>query len=132
MGRGLFLLRLAGGHTMWLHQLDTLAPAAAPPPDFLQARPDTRLHTARDSKAYAMLPIPAQGGCTQRIEVLAPSGKSCGTAEFRLAAGSCTTNFIDIGYDGTVVQQLPASMEDHSCNGNTCSCTWRWWPGFFH
>ena len=132
IGSGLFLLRLAGGHTTWLHQLDSLATVAAPAPDYLRSRPDTRLHMAHDGKAYAMLPIPAQRACTQRIEVLAPSGKSCGSAEFTLSPGSCTTNFIDIGYDGTVVQQLPASMEDHSCRGNQCSCTWRWWPGLFH
>ena len=132
IGSGLFLLRLAGGHTTWLHQLDSLATVAAPAPDYLRLRPDTRLHMAHDGKAYAMLPIPAQRACTQRIEVLAPSGKSCGSAEFTLSPGSCTTNFIDIGYDGTVVQQLPASMEDHSCRGNQCSCTWRWWPGLFH
>jgi hypothetical protein len=131
-GSGLFVLRLAGGHTTWLHQIDSLATAAAPAPDYLQARPDTRLHVAHDGQAYAMLPIPAQGQCTQHIEVLAPSGKSCGSAEFALASGSCTTNFIDVGYDGTVVQQLPDSMEDHSCAAANCSCTWRWWPGFFH
>ena len=131
IGSGLFVLRLAGGHTTWLHQLDSLATVARPAPDYLQSRPDTRLHMAHGGKAYAMLPIPVQGDCTQRIEVLAPSGKSCGSAEFVLAAGSCTTSFIDVGYDGTVVQQLPASMEDHSCPGNQCSCTWRWWPGFF-
>jgi hypothetical protein len=132
VGSGLFVLRLAGGHTTWLHQLDSLATVPAAAPGYLTSRPDTRLHMAHGGKAYAMLPIPAQGACTQRIEVLAPSGKSCGSAEFGLGSGSCTTNFIDIGYDGTVVQQLPASMEDRSCTGNECSCTWRWWPGFFH
>jgi hypothetical protein len=131
IGSGLFVLRLAGGHTTWLHQLDSLATAAAAAPGYLASRPDTRLHMAHGGKAYAMLPIPAQGDCTQRIEVLAPSGKSCGSAEFRLAPGSCTTNFIDIGYDGTVVQQLPSSMEDRACAGTECSCTWRWWSGFF-
>ncbi|MFL5442235.1 MAG: hypothetical protein ACJ79W_24040, partial [Myxococcales bacterium] len=60
-------------------------------------------------------------------------GKSCGSAEFRAAPGSCRTNFIDVGYDGTVVQQLPAEIDAQSCPpGEICrSCTWRWWPGFF-
>ena len=110
IGSGLFVLkRTFDGlpsvfdHTAWAYQLDSLAPAATPAPDWLAARPDTRMHVAHGGTAYAMLPVPAQGDCTQHIEVLAPSGKSCGSAEFRLAAESCPTSFIDVGYDGTVV-----------------------------
>jgi hypothetical protein len=128
IGSGLFVLRLAGGHTTWLHQLDSLATVAAAAPDYLASRPDTRLHMAHGGKAYAMLPVPAQGDCTQRIEVLAPSGKSCGSAAFTIAPGSCTTNFIDVGYDGTVVQQLPSSKADAE---GRFQCNWRFWPAVF-
>ncbi|TMB39999.1 MAG: hypothetical protein E6J62_00820 [Deltaproteobacteria bacterium] len=136
IGSGLFLLEVssAGGlfqHTAWVYQLDSLAAAATPAPDWLASRPDRRLHMAHGGTAYAMLPIPAPGDCTKDIEVLAPSGKSCGSAKFQ-APGSCA-NFIDVGYDGTVVQQLPAGIDAPSCTpGEPCrSCTWRWWPGFF-
>jgi hypothetical protein len=134
IGSGLFVLASTfDGHTAWAYQLDSLAPAATPAPDWLRSRPDTRMHMAHGGTAYAMLPVPAQGDCTQHVEVLAPSGKSCGSAEFRLDAGSCRTNFIDVGYDGTVVQQLPLNTPGNSCPpGQLCrSCAWRWWPGFF-
>jgi hypothetical protein len=138
IGSGLFVLRRRrdasfAEHTAWAYQLDSLAAAATPAPDWLASRPDTRLHMAHGGTAYAMLPVPAQGDCTQHIEVLAPSGKSCGSAEFRAAPGSCKTNFIDVGYDGTVVQQLPYEIAlPQSCPGQLCRpCIWRWWPGFF-
>jgi len=134
IGSGLFVLkRSSDEHTAWAYQLDSLAAAATPAPDWLASRPDTRLHMAHGGTAYAMLPIPTQSDCTtQHIEVLAPSGKSCGSAEFGVAPGSCS-NFIDVGYDGTVVQQLPPGIDAPSCTpGEPCrSCTWRWWPGFF-
>jgi hypothetical protein len=88
----------------------------------------------RNGQGYAFLE-PFDGHfsdpCSQRIEVVAPSGKSCGTAVFPIASGSCMPASIDLGYDGTVIQQLPSSMERASTTDSSHSCTWRWWPGFF-
>ena len=70
--------------------------------------------------------------CSQQIEVVAPSGKSCGAASFSIASGACSTGRLTVGYDGTVIQQLPRAMEsqpDPAWGAHTC--TWRYWPGFF-
>jgi hypothetical protein len=65
--------------------------------------------------------------------VVSPSGQSCGTARFAIGGGACTTSSIVIGYDGTVVQQLPFEREASSCTAadHQCNCTYRYWPGFF-
>jgi len=69
--------------------------------------------------------------CAQRIEIVAPSGRSCGTAVFPIASASCTTGKINVGYDGTVIQALPFEMQRHNDDG-TLTCTWQSWPGFLH
>jgi hypothetical protein len=118
----------------WPRQFEPLVAASAPAPDWLVARPETRIHMAHGGHAYAMLPLPGQNAsvCSQRIEVVSPTGKSCGFASFDISASACTTQSLDVGYDGTVVQQLPREMEHNDPTGATnSSCTWRYWPGYF-
>ena len=38
---------------------------------------------------------------------------------------------IVVGYDGTVVQQAPRERETCSAADHVCTCTYRYWPGFF-
>jgi len=41
---------------------------------------------------------------------------------------------LTVGYDGTVIQQLPAAMEpvtEIAPGFSEHACTWRYWPGFF-
>lgn len=129
---GLFIA--SGGR--WTLQLDSLSTRSEPAPAWLASRPVREMHMVHDGRAYAILPPAAHpavvGDCVQSIEVVASSGKSCGTNTFRAAAGSCETLGIRVGYDGTVVQQLPSASE-FSCpaTGSQCACTWQWWPGFF-
>jgi hypothetical protein len=116
----------------WVRQFDSLATGGASPPDWLAARHNTKLHMARGGKAYAMIDLPrlSSPDCSQRIEVIAPSGTSCGSATFTVGSSKCGTSNIDVGYDGTVIQQLPTEMERQSASG-THTCTWRSWTGFF-
>ena len=60
---------------------------------------------------------------------MAPSGKSCGSIGFRAATGACETSGLSVGFDGTVIQQLPLEFEKREpmMYGPT-TCTWRWWP----
>ena len=136
VGSGLFYqsTTIEGGatatvHNDWIAQFDALATQAAPPPAWLLARPDTKISMAHGGRAYAVLPSQSRDSspdCSQTVEVVATSGKSCGTAKFTVSQTRCTTLSIDVGYDGTVLQQLPpATMSD-----NPGSCTMRWWPGF--
>src|SRR6185437_8161053 len=102
-------------------------------PGWLVSRPTTSLHMAHGGAAYAIVPNAEQASvpdCHQDIEVLAPSGKSCGTARFVASGSACTTpqgttSIIDVGYDGTVEQQSTQSCDDNL----RCACTWQWWRG---
>ena len=138
VGSGLFLSVSRGasggvpGEAIWLAEFLPGENGALPPPAWLQARPGTTLHMVHGGQGYGMLPIPgAAAACAQSIEVLAPSGASCGRATFEIAPGACQTNPIGIGYDGTVLQQLPASMERCADGTTGCTCTWRHWQSHF-
>jgi hypothetical protein len=99
-----------------------------PAPEWMVTRPDSALQIARGGQAYAVLPLGAKGvPCTQRVEIVAADGTSCGTREFKIADGICDTHDLTLGLDGTVIQRLPDSMESRSDVGAT-TCTWRWWP----
>jgi hypothetical protein len=84
--------------------------APNPPPDWLVSRPDSDFRVVRGGKAYAFtsrIVLPATGGSS--VEVVAPSGLSCGTFDTK---GTAAT----VGADGTVI-------------ANSDSCTRRIWPG---
>jgi hypothetical protein len=133
VGDGLFLSAFVSGNRVWLGQFDPLATAMTPPPAWLAARPGTTLHMVHGGAGYAMLPPERQQSatCDQQIEVVSPSGQSCGTATFSSGGNACTTGRIGVGYDGTVVQQGPPEHESCRANDHICTCTYRYWPGFF-
>ena len=124
VGSGLFV----GAEGHWLLEVDALSTSPSAPPGWLAARPLSPMHVVHGGAGYAVLPNPANGDCAQTIDVVSPSGKTCGSRTFRAAAGSCQTGTIRVGYDGTVVQGLPAPI---TCSSASCSCTWQWWSGFF-
>jgi hypothetical protein len=118
-----------------LAQIDSYAADVKAPPAWLAARPHKGLHTVHGGAGYALIdPAGDVASCGQQIEVLAPSGKSCGTASFFIADGACRAGRLTVGYDGTVIQQLPVAMEPVSeiaPGFSEHACTWRYWPGFF-
>ena len=125
VGDGLFLSQ--GGK--WIRAFASRATSSQPPPDWLAKRAPGKLRMARNAKAYAFLPLDgaAVPVCSQQLEIVAPTGKSCGTLSFDLSAAACTTGALEVGYDGTVLQLLPLAP----C-GPACSCSWRWYPGLVH
>ena len=121
-------------HSNWLRQFDSLASMGSTPPGWLTSRADTKLHMDYGARAYAMIDLPRKSSpdCSQRIEIVAPSGKSCGAAAFTVGLSACNASSIDVGYDGTVIQQLPFEIERQIAGDpNDHTCTWRWWTGFF-
>ena len=118
-----------------LAQIDSYATETKAPPAWIAARPHKDLHTVHGGAGYALIdPSGDVAPCGQQVEVLAPSGKSCGTASFFIADGACRTGGLTVGYDGTVIQQLPVAMEPVSeiaPGFSEHACTWRYWPGFF-
>ena len=101
-------------------------------PDWLMARPNTKLHMARNGRAYAVIHSPrSDGACHADIEVIATTGKVCGTAVFpgEPYAGFCVAG-LTVGYDGTVIDRLVNTFfNDGTSNYN---CNFRWWTGFLH
>jgi hypothetical protein len=81
------------------------------PPDWLASRPDRDFRVVRGGKAVAFTsrldPPAASGGPS--VEVVAPSGLSCGTFDTKGIAAT-------VGADGSVI-------------ANTDGCTRRVWPG---
>jgi hypothetical protein len=126
---GLFLQRADDGR--WIRQFDAFGPGQ-PPPSWLESRPSTTLHMARGGRAYAVISRPASAGaCQAMIEVVAPSGKSCGTAVFpgeqsSLRGGSCAAG-LTVGYDGTVIEKLDERSVEA---GGAFTCGFCWWTGF--
>jgi hypothetical protein len=118
--------------TNWLGQFDSMATSLAPAPSWLMGKPKTVVRPVHNGSAYGVVPnAGVTGPCTQPVEVVLANGQSCGTASFGVDTGSCTTNSIIVGIDGTVVQQLPRDREAPCSPGAPCNCTWRAWPQFF-
>jgi hypothetical protein len=104
----------------WARVYDHLGRASAPAPAWLAERAAWAYRPTRGGRGYALLePAGASApGCTQRIDLVAPSGRLCGRVTLREDAAGCTTGALDQGWDGTVVQQ-----------SGTDACAFRWWPG---
>lgn len=128
VGSGLFY-----GVSEW-RQIDSLSTSPQPAPDWFTKHLElSGVHMVHGGRGYAL--ISPQGGsdhCTQTVEVVAPSGVSCGTATFVGGPGGgpglCPAGLV-VTYDGTVVQRLPPSRGE--CVGQNCTCHWQWWSGFF-
>jgi len=133
IGGGLAVWRMDFSSTTHAQALVMVAsgkPSVTPAPAWLVARPDTRPQIARAGRAYAMLPFGANGvACSQRLEVVAPDGTSCGATDYPIAAGTCDTRDLTVAADGTVIQGLPLSMEAWNPLDSRHSCSWRYWPG---
>jgi hypothetical protein len=100
----------------------------SPAPEWMVARRNARLQIARGGKAYAVLPLGAKAiSCTQRVEVVAPDGTSCGSTDYPIGGARCDTLDLLLGADGTVIQRLPTAMEVTNDIVGGQTCTWRWW-----
>jgi hypothetical protein len=128
VGSGLFL---DNDLTRW-SQIDALATSFAKGPAWLDGR-DVNLHMVHGGTGYAVLPKPStSAACQQQVEVVAPSGKNCGTATFSIDGAACTTSDILVGFDGTVVQKVPQERQAAcTAGGHQCTCSWQAWAGFF-
>lgn len=103
----------------WRRAYGHLATASNPLPAWLADRATWTYQFTRGNAGYAALQPSGEASpdCTQRIDLVAPSGRLCGRVTLREDATGCTTGALDHGWDGTVVQQ---SGKD--------ACTYRAWP----
>lgn len=130
IGGGVLVRRMDGAsHAQALVVVESGRATVSPAPDWMQSRRDVKLQIARGGKAYAALPLGANGvSCRQRVEVVAPDGTSCGATDYPIAGGTCDTSELLLGADGTIIQQLPTSLEQTNSEYGVHTCTWRWWP----
>jgi hypothetical protein len=100
-----------------------------PAPEWMTSRKNVKLQLSPNGRAYVALPYGADAvSCSQRVEILALDGTSCGATDYAIAAGTCDSQDMRMTADGTIVQPLPTALEqgDPDMGGHTC--TWRWWP----
>jgi hypothetical protein len=136
IGGGLAIRRVDGPQypyrSTWLVTVASGSTSPQPAPDWLRSRPNTNLALARGGTAYAVLPNGAAGGtCSQRLELVSPSGNACAHWDLGIAAGGCTTSELRLGMDGTILQHTPTELERNP-NGRPQSCTLRYWPAALH
>ena len=132
VGSGLFVQERSPLGGNWVRQIDSLATSGAPPPSWLAERGGWVVHFAHNGTTYAMTPrsdVDSSPGPNCRLDVIAASGKTCGTVTFTDPSGSCESGNLEVGYDGTLVQLLASSTS--GCHRD-CACTWRWWSGYLH
>jgi hypothetical protein len=114
---GSLALRVDGA---WRRRYAARASSSEPAPDWLTARAGWRFRFTRANAGYAAMQPAGEPSpdCSQRIDLVAPSGLLCGRVTISEASGGgCTTGALDQGWDGTVVQQ---SARD--------ACAYRAWP----
>jgi hypothetical protein len=133
IGSGLVVRRMdsdRGLHSLAMVVVASAATTASAAPDWMVSRRDVQLQPARGRRAYATLPYGAPNvACSQRVEVLAADGTSCGARDYPIAEGTCDTQDLTLAVDGTVIQPLPLSMETELDIHGSHTCTWRWWAG---
>jgi hypothetical protein len=131
IGGGILVRRMDGeSHAQALVVVDSGSANVKAAPEWMVSRRDVKLQIARGGKAYVALPLGAKGvACTQRVEIVASDGTSCGATDYAIAPGTCDTLELKLGADGTIIQQLPTAMEKTNDTVGGRTCTWRWWPG---
>jgi hypothetical protein len=96
-----------------------LATTSSPLPGWLAERAASTFRFTRGEAGYAVFPAAGRpsADCTQRIDLVSPTGRLCGRVVLREEGSACTTGAVDQGWDGTVVQQSGRS-----------ACAYRVWP----
>ncbi len=116
---------LAGPGGDWVVATADGVEGPRPVPDWLASRPRTRLSTLRGGRGYAIVAAEA----TDRLDIVATSGASCGTVTLPIpalpvvTAPGATAPRLDIGQDGTVLHTFSTGS-----NTGARTCTFDWWP----
>jgi hypothetical protein len=105
----------------WLFAVDAGSDTVRPAPAWLQ--PDTDIAIARKGQGYALLPMGKPSApCEQTVRMVAADGTRCQTFTLPLAPGSCRTEDVGLGRDGTVVEIVPRELRPAG------TCSWVFWP----
>lgn len=118
IGGGLALAVDAPTPRTWAFVFSDGVARADPAPTWLTSRLNVHLFTVRGGKAYA-----ATRSATS-LEILAPSGLSCGEIPLPSKDAQHPANRIDVGQDGTILQSY---VDVSGTRGKGIHCGWRWW-----
>ena len=115
--------------SQWLNLLPSGVARVEAAPEWLISRPNTQLQLIRSQRAYAALPTTQDlSSCVQKVDVISPSGNSCGTVSLAVDGSACTTRELRMARDGTLMQMLPNDREHDLTSAGARSCTMRFWP----
>ncbi len=128
VGTGLPTARLAQGSTQLQPLPDWVASrAAAAGTAFAQLGAALAVVRGGAANAFAIVKSGTGEPCVVHVEVLTPSGESCGTTELR-AAEACGS--VGFGFDGTVFATASALDPTPGPSGDGGgTCQWHWWSG---
>src|SRR5262249_50863141 len=96
-----------------------------PPPCWLHDRPQSSLFPIRGGGGYAVVSTQTSGERQGGLEVLPPSGDSCGYPQPSCGdppSPFCDLSFASVGLDGTLW------LSEYS-GGPTQHCLYEYWPG---
>ena len=139
-GGGLALRNDAG---QWIARFPSGERSVEPAPAWLANHPGTGLILIHGQRANALLPPPSMipgTGCQASLLTFTQDGTACGELLFPAVGSSCDGHRINVGLDGSVIQQLDpipgqrCSKYDNCTPGpdNDDQCAWRWWPRLLH
>ncbi|RYZ43259.1 MAG: hypothetical protein EOO71_04245 [Myxococcaceae bacterium] len=112
----------------WLAAFDSLQASTAPLPEWLSDERDFELLPG--GKGYIRWSRVHAPDCQHEAELIAPSGRSCGTVRLPAMANGESCGSPRLSGNGTVIEQL--SSEDPTGDSYSWStCRIRWCPGLF-
>jgi hypothetical protein len=137
-------LALRNGAGQWIASFPSGKPSMEPAPAWLADHPGTALVLIHGQRAHALVLPPSEipgTGCQAALLTFTQDGTACGKLLFPAVEGSCGSRQINIGLDGSVIQQLApivgqhCERDDPDCipgDNNDDQCVWRWWPRLLH
>jgi hypothetical protein len=113
------------GEEQWVARFPSGETVAQPAPAWLASHPGSSLTLIRNQQANVLAPLTTMSGagCQQSLLVFASDGTACGELVFPSDGRTCSPQRLNVGRDGTVIQQVGLSAQ------STPQCSWRWWPG---
>jgi hypothetical protein len=110
------------GSGTWRNTVRPLGTAAEPAPDFLRLRPSAVPVALRSGPLALVQPVETHPSRARSLEIRRRDGAACGRIDLPVDDGNDAMRSPVVGTDGTLVEV------GQSCDGKSCSCSFRWWP----
>jgi hypothetical protein len=107
----------------WRGIVPPLGTAPGPGPDFLRLRPSAVPVALRSGQLALVQPVETHPSRLRPVEIRRADGAVCGRIDLPVDDGMEAIGSPIVGADGTLVEVT------QSCDGKSCRCSFRWWPG---